>query len=91
MTDLKPMVYGVDYFVDWRQLYNPQESSLRYVKADIAWIEAAYNSLRPPKPKKVRHVSAFRTISDRKWAGFKANKPKHNWGKKRKRRGGWKV
>ena len=34
--------------------------------------------------RKQKHNSAFRTVSDRKWAGHKRNKPKYNWSKKRK-------
>lgn len=41
------------------------------------------------KPRK--HISRMRTVSIRKWAGRKANKPRYDWSKKRKHRVGWKA
>jgi hypothetical protein len=41
--------------------------------------------------KKMKHNAAFRTVSHRKWAGHKNNKPKYNWSKRRRRQGGWRA
>lgn len=64
------------------------------VKAHLAWYARAFGFKRSPlnqKPTKLKHNSAFRTVSNRKWSGHKNNKPKHNWGKKRRRQGGWRA
>lgn len=63
-------------------------------KAHLAWYARAFGFRRSPnnpKPKKIKTISALRTISDRKWVGMRCNKPKHGWSKKRRRQGGWKV
>lgn len=65
---------------------------LEYAKADIEWLEYAYAfKPSPPKVKPPKSHAGGRTMSWKKYAGSRSNRPKYFWGKKKRARMGWKV
>lgn len=74
--------------------HSANESALimrRLSKNEIRQLIDLFKLMRKQLNKRMKHTSDLRTNSSRKRAGFKKNKPKYNWGKKRRARMGWKV
>lgn len=76
---------------DFEKFFAQATIAIRKVRAEIELMRRAF-AFVPVLPKtKPKTRACLRTNSDRKWAGHKANKPKHGWSKKRRARGGWAV
>jgi hypothetical protein len=80
---------NIDKFISGMQ--SATEAMKLYSKLDMKQILYVNRRLAKKLYPKPKHRSCFRTVSDRKWAGHKRNKPRYDWSKKRKRLGGWKV